>query len=54
MRIDVSGSGAVMLENLVSCDGFNNDYPIRVQTHVHEDHMYGFNSSKGTPEYSHV
>lgn len=36
-----------MLDNVVSCDGFINDYPIRVQTHVHDDHMYGFASSKG-------
>ena len=47
MRINVSGSGAVMLDNVVSCDGFINDCPIRVQTHVHEDHMSGFCSSKG-------
>ena len=47
MRINVSGSGAVMLDNVVACDGFINDYPIRVQTHVHDDHMYGFDSSKG-------
>lgn len=47
MRINVSGSGAVMLDNVVSCDGFIDDYPIRIQTHVHDDHMYGFDSSKG-------
>ena len=47
MRIDVSGSGAVTLDNAVTCDGFVRDYPIRVQTHVHKDHMYGFSTSKG-------
>jgi len=29
------------------CDGFFADAPIRVQTHVHDDHMAGFESSKG-------
>ena len=47
MKIDVSGSGAVMLDNMVTCDGFVHEYPIRVQTHVHKDHMSGFNTSKG-------
>ena len=47
MRIDVSGSGAVTLDNVVTCDGFVYGYPIRVQTHVHKDHMNGFDSSKG-------
>lgn len=47
MRIDVSASGAVILDEVVSCDGFISDCPIRVQTHVHKDHMSGFNSSKG-------
>ena len=47
MRIDVSGSGAVTLNNVITCDGFVHGYPIRVQTHVHKDHMDGFDSSKG-------
>ena len=47
MHIDVLGSGAVQLGNVISCDGFIYGYPIRVQTHVHEDHMDGFDSSKG-------
>ena len=47
MRINVSRSGAVILDNVVTCDGFVSDCPIRVQTHVHKDHMDGFNSSKG-------
>ena len=47
MKIDVLGSGAVQLGRTVSCDGFIYGYPIRVQTHVHEDHMDGFDSSKG-------
>ena len=47
MKINVSASGAVILGDVVSCDGFFVDYPIRVQTHVHKDHMYGFIRSKG-------
>lgn len=47
MRINVSGSGAVTLGDVVTCDGFVHQYPIRVQTHVHEDHMDGFDRSKG-------
>lgn len=47
MRIDVSGSGAVRLGDMVTCDGFVHGCPIRVQTHVHGDHMVGFSSSKG-------
>ena len=47
MQIDVLGSGAIQLGNVISCDGFIYGYPIRIQTHVHEDHMDGFDSSKG-------
>ena len=47
MRINVSSSGAVVLGNVVSCDGFFDGCPIRVQTHVHKDHMNGFRRSKG-------
>ena len=47
MTIGVSPSGAVMLDDVVTCDGFVYSYPIRVQTHIHEDHMNGFDSSKG-------
>ena len=47
MRIDVSSSGAIMLNDVVTCDGFVYGYPIRVQTHVHTDHMNRFDSSKG-------
>lgn len=31
----------------VSCDGFIPNRKYRVQTHVHEDHMVGFDTSKG-------
>ena len=47
MQIDVLGSGAIQLGSVISCDGFIYGYPIRIQTHVHEDHMDGFDSSKG-------
>jgi putative mRNA 3-end processing factor len=45
--IDVTASGAVCLGSSVSCDGFRYGIPIRVQTHIHEDHMEGFDESKG-------
>src|SRR5438046_3164634 len=45
--IDVCMSGAVMLTSAVACDGFLQIAPVRVQTHVHLDHMGGFESSKG-------
>lgn len=47
LPIDVSAHGAIMLGNSVTCDGFVYGFPYRVQTHVHEDHMEGFASSKG-------
>lgn len=45
--IDVTASGAVLLGPYVSCDGFRRDRVVRVQTHLHMDHMNGFESSKG-------
>jgi putative mRNA 3-end processing factor len=45
--VDVASSGAVFLGDQVVCDGFQRDRPIRVQTHVHDDHMADFESSKG-------
>lgn len=45
--IDVSASGAVHLGSSIVCDGFVYGAPVRVQTHIHEDHMDGFDSSKG-------
>lgn len=47
LPIDISAHGAIMLGNSVTCDGFVYGFPYRVQTHVHEDHMEGFASSKG-------
>ena len=45
--IDVLDSGAVMLGKNVVCDGFAHGREFRVQTHIHDDHMSGFNRSKG-------
>ena len=46
-RVDVTSSGAVLLGNDVVCDGFQRDRAVRVQTHVHGDHMHDFERSKG-------
>jgi len=43
--IDVLGSGAVLLGPKVTCDGFHADRPVRVQTHIHSDHMAEFTTS---------
>jgi len=45
--IDVTAKGAVLLGDQVACDGFVYGIPFRVQTHLHSDHMTGFDSSKG-------
>lgn len=45
--IDVRASGAVTLGPDVSCDGFLLSANLRVQTHVHQDHMRDFHISKG-------
>ena len=45
--IDVLPSGAVRLGPDVACDGFVEGATVRVQTHVHADHMDGFETSKG-------
>ena len=45
--IEVTHSGAVRLGRDVVCDGFIYGPGTRVQTHVHMDHLVGFESSKG-------
>ncbi len=45
--IDVTGRGAVLLGNKISCDGFVHGLPFRIQTHIHDDHMGEFEASKG-------
>lgn len=46
-RTDVKRNGAVLLSPLVCCDGFDPDRKIRVQSHIHSDHMNDFERSKG-------
>ena len=46
-HIDVLKSGAVCLGSSVVCDGFADGFAFRVQTHIHDDHMAGFDRSKG-------
>lgn len=49
--IDVTmPSGAVSLGPDVVCDGFRLDAKVRVQTHIHVDHMDKFHTSKGKQE----
>lgn len=45
--VDVLASGAILLGADVVCDGFHRDRRLRVQTHVHDDHMVDFDTSKG-------
>jgi len=45
--VDVFANGAISLGSEVICDGFIQGYAVRVQTHVHDDHMNEFNRSKG-------
>ena len=45
--IDVRASGAVALGPDISCDGFLRAAKLRVQTHIHQDHMRDFDISKG-------
>jgi putative mRNA 3-end processing factor len=45
--IKIFPSGAIKLGEKVVCDGFHRDFPVRVQTHIHDDHMHDFETSKG-------
>lgn len=47
MAIDVLNNGAVILGDKVTCDGFHEGYPSRIQTHIHSDHLHNFTTSKG-------
>lgn len=47
-RASLAARGAVVLSEEVACDGFDPTCHIRVQTHVHDDHLGDFASSKGT------
>jgi putative mRNA 3-end processing factor len=47
--VDVLGSGAVVLGPRVTCDGFHAERAVRIQTHIHTDHMAEFTTSlRGT------
>jgi putative mRNA 3-end processing factor len=48
--IDVTAGGTVLLGPDVSCDGFHYSCPVRVQSHVHRDHMAEFETSKGNQD----
>lgn len=45
--VDVLDNGAVVLGTNVTCDGYADGREFRVQTHIHDDHMGGFDRSKG-------
>lgn len=45
--VDVFENGTVRLGSKTVCDGYMTGYPFRAQTHIHDDHMNGFNRSKG-------
>src|SRR5437762_7271645 len=45
--LNVAASGIITLGPDIACDGFHRDYGVRVQTHVHLDHMHNFHTSKG-------
>lgn len=45
--IDVTAGGAVHLGKDITCDGFSFDAKARIQSHIHEDHMDEFDTSKG-------
>lgn len=44
--LDVFASGAVVLGPDVTCDGFHYERQVRVQSHVHTDHLSDFTTSK--------
>lgn len=45
--VDVLENGAVCLGSKTVCDGYVEGHPVRVQTHIHDDHMGDFDKSKG-------
>lgn len=49
-RTEVADSGAVRLGPDIVADGFAFESQVRVQTHVHDDHLAGFENSKATGE----
>src|SRR5437870_366075 len=45
--LEVSPSGAILMGKRICCDGFHRDFAVRIQTHIHDDHMEHFETSKG-------
>ena len=45
-RVQLKSDGTILLGGHVSCDGFAYGVPFRVQTHIHQDHMVNFGTSK--------
>lgn len=45
MKARITRTGAILLGKYVACDGFDEQQPIRVVTHVHADHMLGLRES---------
>ncbi len=50
-KVDVFANGAVALGDHIVCDGYVMGRAYRVQTHIHDDHMAGFNTSKGEQDF---
>ena len=49
--VDVLANGTVCLGSNLTCDGFAEGHPFRVQTHIHDDHMGEFDKSKGFQDF---
>lgn len=47
----VRADGCVQLGPDVTCDGFSPNSPVRIQSHVHTDHMKDFDRSKGHQQF---
>ena len=47
LAVDVLENGAVCLGSEIVCDGYAENRSVRVQTHIHDDHMGDFDKSKG-------
>lgn len=47
VEINITKNGAVILGPDVVCDGYHYEKHFRIQSHLHQDHMEDFESSKG-------
>lgn len=50
-RSKVFSNGCIAVDSLISIDGFHPGARARIQTHCHEDHLLGFDSSKSQMVY---